>query len=173
MKKLLCCALLLILASCEEAPKPPKKKPREWTKENSYDMNEELAIREDINIRLYLEQHKELKAEETGSGLRYIVLKPGTGPLATTGKNAKASYTIRLLDGEQVYKTADDELEVFRVDQSNVESGIHEGIKKMHVGEKARLVMPSHLAHGLLGDMDNKIPPMSPLIIDIELIAIE
>ena len=173
MKKLLFCTLLLILASCGEAPKPPKKKPREWTKENSYDMNKELAIREDLNIRLYLEQHKELKAEATGSGLRYIVLKPGTGPLATTGKNAKAAYTIRLLDGEQVYKTADDELEVFRVDQSNVESGIHEGIKKMHVGEKARLVMPSHLAHGLLGDMDNKIPPMSPLIIDIELIAIE
>jgi FKBP-type peptidyl-prolyl cis-trans isomerase len=43
----------------------------------------------------------------------------------------------------------------------------------MRVGEKARLVMPSHLAHGLLGDMDNKIPPLSPLIIDIELIAIE
>ena len=54
MKKLLFCTLLLILASCGEAPKPPKKKPREWTKENSYDMNEELAIREDLNLERHM-----------------------------------------------------------------------------------------------------------------------
>jgi FKBP-type peptidyl-prolyl cis-trans isomerase len=53
-----------------------------------------------------------------------------------------------------------------------VESGIHEGIKLMRVGEKSKLVFPSHLAHGLVGDLKD-IPPLSPLVVDIELIELQ
>jgi FKBP-type peptidyl-prolyl cis-trans isomerase len=55
------------------------------------------------------------------------------------------------------------------VDFDQVESGLHEGIKYMKKGEKARLILPPHLAHGLIGDM-NKIPMNATLIYDIQVI---
>lgn len=162
---------LLLLVSCESTP-PPVKRPPHWSTEKSTQLNKELATEEDINIRLYLAQHEKLQAESTGSGLRYIVIRPGTGPQAQAGQDAKVQYKVSLLDGTKCYETAADEVEVFRIDKSNVETGIQEGIKKMHVGEKAKLIIPSHLAHGLIGDLD-KIPPLAPIIVDIELIELE
>ena len=42
----------------------------------------------------------------------------------------------------------------------------------MSIGDQAKLILPSHLAHGLLGDLD-KIPPQSILLIDIQLNTIK
>jgi FKBP-type peptidyl-prolyl cis-trans isomerase len=41
----------------------------------------------------------------------------------------------------------------------------------MHVGDKARLILPPHLAHGLLGD-ENRIPARSIIVYEIELLDI-
>jgi FKBP-type peptidyl-prolyl cis-trans isomerase FkpA len=79
---------------------------------------------------------------------------------------------ISLLDDTEVYKTAEDEVNEFVIDRTDIESGIHEGIKKMKVGEKAKLIIPSHLAHGLIGDLD-KVPPLSVLIVDIHLVKLK
>ena len=78
------------------------------------------------------------------------------------------NFKISLLDGTTCYETEKDELEKFIIDHSEVETGVQEGIKKMRVGDKAKFVMPSHLAHGLVGDM-NKIPPLNPIVVDIYL----
>jgi FKBP-type peptidyl-prolyl cis-trans isomerase len=42
----------------------------------------------------------------------------------------------------------------------------------MKKGVHAKLILPSHLAHGLLGDRD-KIPPQSILYIDLELVELK
>lgn len=172
MKKTLAGFVALVtLAACSETPEPKKQDPV-WTKEQSTEMNKELTLEEDLAIRMYLEQHNGLTAESTGSGLRYIVIKPGKGETAKAGQDAKVQYKVSLLDGTECYQTAADEVEVFRIDKSNIETGIQEGIKKMRVGEKARLIIPSHLAHGLIGDLD-KIPPVTPIVVDIELIELQ
>ncbi|MGV3610656.1 MAG: FKBP-type peptidyl-prolyl cis-trans isomerase [Fluviicola sp.] len=161
---------LLILVACTEekaAPKPP-----EWNMKKSTEMNKELAVEESINIDLYFAQHENWEVKQTGTGLRYVILKKTEGAIPKAGMDAKTQYKISLLDGTEVYKTASDEVDIFRVDKSEMESGIHEGIKLMRVGEKAKLVFPSHLAHGLVGDLQ-KIPPLSPLVVDIELIGLE
>jgi FKBP-type peptidyl-prolyl cis-trans isomerase len=75
------------------------------------------------------------------------------------------------LDGTSCYKTNSDEFEEFVIDKSDIESGVQEGIKKMRVGDKAKLIIPSHLAHGLIGDMD-KIPPLTVIVVDIHLIGL-
>ena len=41
----------------------------------------------------------------------------------------------------------------------------------MHVGDKMRFILPSHLAHGLTGDQ-TKIPPFSSVMYEIELLEI-
>lgn len=171
MKKMIAIGLLLCASSCGE-PEKPVKKNIHWTNEQSSGMNKELAIEEDIAIKLYLEQHKGAEVTETGSGLRYMVLRKGSGPLAQPGQDALTQYRVTLLDGTECYKTAEDELDVFRVDRSDIETGIQEGIKKMQAGEKARLIIPSHLAHGLIGDL-NKIPPLTTIVVDIELIELQ
>lgn len=167
-KELLFC--LLILCSCTEEAEQPK--PVQWDMKKSTEMNKELAIEESINIDLYFAQHENWDVKQTGTGLRYVILKKTDGAFPKPGMDAKTQYKISLLDGTEVYKTAPDEVDIFRIDKSEMESGIHEGIKLMRVGEKAKLVFPSHLAHGLIGDLQ-KIPPLSPLVVDIELIGIE
>lgn len=160
----------LFLLSCTSQHKSPKKK--EWNMEKSTKLNKELAIEQEIDIDLYFAQHEQLKYTKTGTGLRFVRLKETNGEKPEAGMNVEVQSRVCLLDGKEIYKTAADELDVFRIDKSEMESGIHEGIKLMRVGEKARLVFPSHLAHGLIGDL-NDIPPASPLVVDIELIAIE
>jgi len=41
----------------------------------------------------------------------------------------------------------------------------------MRVGDKAKFIVPSHLGHGLSGDFE-KIPPLTTLVIDLELVAL-
>jgi FKBP-type peptidyl-prolyl cis-trans isomerase len=160
---------LVTLIACK--PEEQNKLP-DWNNEKSAELNEDLALEEDLDIQMYLVKFEKMKVTETGTGLRYIVMKAGDGAIPQPGQDAKVKYKISLLDGTVCYETGKDELDVFRVDKSEMESGIHEGIKLMKIGEKAKLIFPSHLAHGLIGDL-KKIPPLSPLVVDIELIEVE
>jgi FKBP-type peptidyl-prolyl cis-trans isomerase len=56
----------------------------------------------------------------------------------------------------------------FSVSQGGVESGLEEGILMLRVGDKARFIMPPHLAHGLLGDQ-KKIPPRAIIVYEVEI----
>jgi FKBP-type peptidyl-prolyl cis-trans isomerase len=38
----------------------------------------------------------------------------------------------------------------------------------MRVGETAKLILPNHLAHGMIGDLEN-IPPLAILLVTVEL----
>lgn len=163
-------SFLTILVACDNSD--GEKRPPNWNNEKSVKMNKELAVDEDIAIRMYISQHSNWKVEETGSGLRIIRLKEVTGELAKSGKEAEVEYKVTLLDGTVCYETAKEELDVFKIDQSNIETGIQEGIKKMHVGEKVKLIIPNHLAHGLVGDLD-KIPPLTTLVVDIKLVGLK
>ena len=108
--------------------------------------------------------------QNTGSGLRYMIYEQGNGKQAQAGKYAHINYTITLLDGTECYSSKG-KPERFLVDQDEVESGLHEGIKMLHVGDKAVFILPPHLAHGLLGDSE-KIPPLATIIYDVELVAV-
>jgi len=53
-----------------------------------------------------------------------------------------------------------------------VESGLHEVMKYLREGDRAVVIIPSHLAFGLLGDLD-KVPPFSTVVYDIYLAEVE
>jgi FKBP-type peptidyl-prolyl cis-trans isomerase len=169
MYKLLTFSLLLFVFSCSEEP---KEKPEvDWDQKKSTELNKNLSMEEEINIDLYLEEHKDWKVVKTGSGLRYWIYEKGKGAQAATSKSAEVELIVELLDGKECYRTNEDEVEVFEIDRADIESGIHEGIKYMRVGDRAKFILPSHLAHGLVGDLD-KVPPLSTLVIDIHLIGL-
>ncbi|MBI2258420.1 MAG: FKBP-type peptidyl-prolyl cis-trans isomerase [Flavobacteriia bacterium] len=158
----------LLLSSCQE-----KKQEKEikWTKEQSVTWNKNMALEEELQINLFLSK-KDWKMQKTGSGLRYYIYKNGNGKIASEGQEAKIKYSIRLLDGKLCYQTENGETFMFQIDKSEIESGVQEGIKKMKVGDKAKLIIPSHIAHGLVGDLD-KIPPLSPIVVDVELLELK
>ena len=143
----------------------------DWNQKKSTDFNKELSIEQELQIKMYLEQRKSWNMIKTGSGLQYYIYEKGTGDTAVAGVIAQVETEVSLLDGTQCYKTAKDEIEEFVIDKSDIESGVQEGIKKMRVGDKAKLIIPSHLAHGLTGDME-KIPPLSVIVVDIHLIGL-
>lgn len=161
---------LFLLSACSDEPKDKPQPEIKWTKENSTNMGKELAIQEELDIKIFLESHPDWDMVKTGSGLRYYVYEKGEGDSITSGDIAEIEYIITQLDGTECYKTEADEYEEFRVDKSEIETGIQEGIKYLRVGDKAKFIIPSHIAHGLVGDMD-KIPPLTTLVVDLQVIG--
>jgi FKBP-type peptidyl-prolyl cis-trans isomerase len=164
----ICISLLVILFSCTEEK---KEKPIKWTKDMSADLNKTWSEDEDLYIQKYLERRPDWKMTETGTGLRYMIYEHGEGDTARTGLYAKVNFSISLLDGTLCYSSDSTGAEDFLIDRSTVESGLQEGIKYMRVGDKAKFIIPSHIAHGLIGDL-KKIPPLETVVFDIHLISL-
>ena len=168
MKSIVFILISTILFSCNSNT---EKKEIDWSKQKSIEMNQRIAQKEKLDIAMYLEHRKMLNMKQTGSGLYYGIYKKTEGDSAKTGMEAGVRYVITFLNGDTCYVTPKDEIVYFKVDKTDIESGVQEGVKKMRLGEKAILIIPSHLAHGISGD-NNKIPPITPLVIDLELLKL-
>jgi FKBP-type peptidyl-prolyl cis-trans isomerase FkpA len=162
-------SLSTLLFSCGEEPKPKKKQlTMQQMKELSKQMNVWDATRENDEIEQYIKAHQ-YEMQRTNSGLRWMLLKKGDGPQAQAGLTATVSYKIYLLDGTVCYTSEKDKPKDVLIGKDNVEAGLHEGLQLMHVGDKMRFILPSHLAHGLSGDQ-SKIPPLTSVVYEIELL---
>lgn len=132
--------------------------------------NKKATTIEAKQIEAYINK-KNLVMTKTQTGLHYHIYNDVEGDSITTGQRAIVKYTVTLLDGTECYSTKEG-VEEFTVGKDYVESGLHEGIAFMSVGDKAIIIIPSHLAHGLAGDF-KKIPFRSTIVYDIELVAIK
>ncbi|MES2139667.1 MAG: FKBP-type peptidyl-prolyl cis-trans isomerase [Bacteroidota bacterium] len=162
-----------VFVSCGDGHKKTTKN----TNLQSKDFQDKLIVankmyvkQESDEINNYV-KHRGWKMTTTGTGLRYMITNKGNGAAAEVGKYAKVNYKISLLDGTLCYSSDSTGAKVFLIGQDNVETGLHEGIQLLHVGDKAMFILPSHLAHGLMGD-DSKIPPKASVIYDIELVSV-
>jgi len=134
--------------------------------------------REKKEIEIKKEQKKLLDSvaagyNETKSGLRYQILQKGDGKKANKGDNVSVHYKGQLLDGtvfDSSYKR-NQPLD-FPIGVGQVIAGWDEGIQLLHVGDKARLVIPSQLAYGESG-AGGVIPPNATLIFDVELMGVK
>jgi FKBP-type peptidyl-prolyl cis-trans isomerase len=107
----------------------------------------------------------------TTSGLQYIVLKEGDGPIPTDSSKVKVNYEGKLLSGkvfDSSYKRG--KPATFGVKQ--VIKGWTEILQMMKVGSKYKIFVPSALAYGKRG-MAHDIGPNMMLIFEIELLGIE
>lgn len=171
LKTVFIISVLMLFASCnEEVEERPKDV--NWTKADSYTLGKNIAENEELQIRLFLEMHKDWELTKTGTGLRYYAYEKGDGPSPQRKQTVQIEYVVSLLDGTECYQTEDDEYEELLVDQSDVETGVQEAIKLLKVGDRAKLIIPSHIGHGLLGDQ-NKIPPLTTLIVDLYIMGIK
>lgn len=111
--------------------------------------------------------------DKTPSGLRYKIINKGQGKKATKGTTVSVHYKGQLIDGTVFDSSYQRNQPIdFMLGVGQVISGWDEGIQLLHVGDKARLVIPSELAYGSRG-AGGVIPPDAPLIFDVELVNVK
>lgn len=128
---------------------------------NSCKTNTLDALREDeVNaIDKYVKENN-LTENKDISGLYFKDIEKGTGDSIKSGYKVMLYFKITLMDGTVVFTTEDSagrnyEEFAFYVDVSNTIvdasyvqkiAGLHTGLKKMKIGGKALMVIPSELA---------------------------
>jgi FKBP-type peptidyl-prolyl cis-trans isomerase len=111
-------------------------------------------------------------AVKTSSGLRYEVLKAGTGAEAATGRKVAVHYTGWLTDGTKFDSSVDRGTPFdFTLGAGQVIKGWDEGVAGMRVGEKRKLTIPPDLGYGARG-AGGVIPPNATLVFEVELLDV-
>jgi FKBP-type peptidyl-prolyl cis-trans isomerase FkpA len=164
--------MIFIVTGCGNEPQPTRStKNISMMDDTVLNYNKHIVNKEDQEIEDFIARHQ-WKMERTPTGLRYMIYKKGHGEKAKEGKKAIISYETRLINGEVCYSSAKDGLKEILLGHSSSETGLEQGILLLKVGDRVKLIVPLHLAFGLLGDQD-KIPPQSTLVYDIELIKLK
>ena len=139
-------------------------------KEQFVKANAQVAQKENDDMDSYVSTHK-MAFVKTNSGLRYFVYKASAkGDSIRDDSVVIADFTVSLLDGTECYSTVKEGPKTIVVGHQDMESGLQKALKYLKYGDKAIILIPSILAHGLLGDM-NKIPPQTPIVYDIQIHA--
>ncbi|KPK86844.1 MAG: hypothetical protein AMS27_04140 [Bacteroides sp. SM23_62_1] len=162
--------ILFPLVTCKEEKKKMSDKDIGEQKEIMVRVNKYLVKKDVELIESYIDR-REWEMEVTESGLFYQIYEHGNGKPAESGRYATINYMVSLLDGTICYDSDETGPKQFLIGRSNEESGLEQGVLMMRVGDKARFIMPPHLAHGLLGDERN-IPPRSIIVYEVELLEI-
>ena len=115
-------------------------------------------------------QKKEWKT--TPSGLKYQVMKQGTGTISPKPTDTvKVHYHGTLLDGT-VFDSSVERGEPISFPLNGVIPGWTEGLQLMKVGDKFKFEIPPNLAYGP-NSPSPKIPRNSTLVFEVELLGIQ
>jgi len=109
-------------------------------------------------------------ATKTPSGLVFSTIKPGTGESPKATDKVKVHYHGTLTDGT-VFDSSVERGQPATFPLNGVIPCWTEGVQRMKVGEKSRIVCPSQIAYGDRG-APPKIKPGATLIFEVELLEI-
>lgn len=165
--------LTALLSSCGQEPQVKNPSSAQLLKDHPQairdqfmEANKQLMQKENDEMDYYVKSHG-MPFIRTASGIRYHVYKPSAkGDSIRDGMLVRLSYKLYLLDGTLAYSSDEDGVREFKIGQEDIESGIHKGLQFLKRGDRALIMIPSPLAHGLLGDF-KKIPPQMPIVYDL------
>ena len=158
----------IMLLSCgSDEKKKVKVYATDTLKKEFQNVNKSLVKTEETEINDFISRYG-WNMSETGSGLKYMIYKKGAGAKISKGDLVKVNFETRLITGDLCYSSKTDGSKELLVGNSGEISGLEEGVMLLRVGDKAKLIIPSHLAFGLLGD-ENKIPKRATLVYDVEI----
>ena len=182
MKKIFFLIQLLFIYSCNNEDVNPviekynfqdESVELEYSTNSSITMNQLWIQNELFYIDKYCKRHQ-LPVTKTATEISYFIYEKGEGVYAKPGNLVTIDYEVRLLDSDTTlcYTSKETGPIQFLVEMDNIESGIHEAVTYMKTGDKAYVILPHFLAHGLIGNMD-KVPPLSPLLYNITLLNVQ
>ena len=116
------------------------------------------------------EQAAQPGAQRSATGVVVISMTEGTGANPTAASTVKVHYHGTLRDGT-VFDSSVERGEPISFPLGNVISCWTEGVQKIKVGGKAKLICPSDTAYGDQGQGD--IKPGAALAFEVQLLAIE
>jgi len=166
---LLIILLTLLFISCQSREPRSSSGKSDQLKEPLINANREALREEDQQIDDFIRRYN-WNMEKTSTGLRVMVTKHGIGPAAQPGRTVKLSYIVTFLTGDTIYTALKDGPLVFEVGRGQVITGLEEAILLLRVGDRAKIIIPSHLAFGLIGDQ-KKITHKASLVYDLEFIS--
>lgn len=150
--------------------------------ENLKQFQKQKAVKEKILIehlakknqeegeRFFEENAKKVGILELPSGLQYKVLKRGNGAIPSMHDTVSIHYKGSLLNGTVFDNTYERNKRV-ELPIKNTIPGWSEVLKKMKVGDKWQLFIPSYLAYGEKG-FGRFVQPNASLIFELELFKI-
>jgi FKBP-type peptidyl-prolyl cis-trans isomerase len=165
--------MMLFFTCCQQEIKKPQQKQlsQDTINERLIHANINLNKNENEQINDYIKRYH-WEMQTTASGLRYMIYQHGNGKQAKLNTRIKIHYKSSLLNGISLYSSDVDGVKSFVTGKAEVENGLEEGILLLKVGDKAKFILPSHLAFGLVGDQ-KKIPRKAVLVYDVELIEVK
>ncbi len=106
----------------------------------------------------------------TASGLRYTILRPGTGDTAVAGRYVLVQFTASSLSGQQIDRSVPERPVGFVLWSGGAPRGWDEGVAGMRVGEKRRVILSPEL---LFGRYPGSVElPETTLQFDFELVGV-
>lgn len=170
--KMIFLGLLLLISSCGDSQNRARRTKRKpLTLDETIEMNKIQVGNEQAFITAFVEENG-LKMQRTETGLWYHISNDSKEIPVVTDKVVILDYEVSLLDGTVCYSSDRTGYKEFLVGKGGVESGLEEGILMLRKGSEATFILPSHLAHGLMGD-DDKIPSRAILKYEVKVIDIK
>jgi hypothetical protein len=131
-------------------------------------INRDIVRNEATNIRLLIDRYG-WNMQGDPAGYYYEILDEGHGIPLKKGDKVMLRCRITLLDGTTVFDSGEDDIKSLVIGRSDEPVGLQEALQRMRHGTKARLILPSHLAYGSLGDGES-IPGFAPIVYTLEIL---
>ncbi|MFT5970517.1 MAG: FKBP-type peptidyl-prolyl cis-trans isomerase FkpA [Flavobacteriales bacterium] len=162
---------IVIMVSCQDKTISVVSS-KQNSKDQLLDLNRKFAKAEAKFIATMIDSLA-IPAIEDSLGYWYLIYSKGSQqPIYAHYKDrVKVRYSLCLLEGDTIYGSSNMVEKSFVVGRTEIESGLHHAVKHLSVGDKAKIILPSHLAFGTYGD-GAKVPAKASLLYDLELIKI-
>ena len=111
--------------------------------------------------------------QQSGTGLWYEIYGEAAAgaPKVEYGDAVKVAYTLRLLNGSVIEEYTAERPRTWILGKSEMTAGLPEALMMLKKGNKARFILPSHLAYGFSGN-GTDIPPRATLLYDLEVVEV-
>ena len=130
-----------------------------------------MELEENFLLQEYLKTEN-IKTKATKSGLYLINLKKGKGIKSKKGQKATIHYKASFINGKIISSSINKGKPYsFTIGNNEVIKAWDQAILTMRVGDKLKIIAPSHLAYGEFG-YEPKIPPFTTLIFEIKLLKL-
>lgn len=170
LKTFILSAILPILFSCNRSGNVPAEAIPSTQKESLIKANQHIVQAENEQIDNFIARYG-WEMMKTQTGLRYMIYDDASGKRIEKDDKVMLKYAVKLLTGDPVYSSDEDGLLEFVVGKGQTITGMEEAILHLSKGDKARFIIPSYLAYGLVGD-GKKISHKATLVYEVEVIEV-